>query len=164
MKRISVILWNILFVSLLAIFFWFGLIAFLAFREKITITDNAPGTFSHSPYGMQGKGYLLTRIPTRVLLIEISRFGHVDTYGRTCLAQLPMTPDELKSDIALWKSDTALSFQRFDVSNESRPDYWPDWFPATTPYNYIGTVKTSHGWTIGVFRSTGDNEHVYLVY
>ena len=165
MKRISLKWWNVFWLSVLVAILCPGLFLFLASRERVIITENAIGTIASAPYAVQGKGILLSRIPDRVFLIERSRFGHVETgYGQTCLARLPMTFDELKSDMRQWKSDASLSFQRHDVSNASRPAYWPDWFPATTPENYIGTIRTSHGWLVSVYSKPDDDSHVYLVY
>lgn len=150
----STIVVSILVISLLAV-------ATFSNRERIESFEfpSSPKDTLASDFWLQGifLGYQSTKIKR----IERRHGKILDAEDIFFFVKIIIPNDEIEKTLENFKSDSKYAFKRYDNMNSENkplPGYWPDWFPAPNPENYVGTIKDEHNWTVSIYRLGHSNE------
>jgi hypothetical protein len=161
-------IWNGLWIVAVAALCLGGFIVAQSFRERVKIIDadltaGQTAYFDVAPYRVAGQGAFMARQPVRVRRVEHWRGKSLDLYDITTYSAHPMTDIELQSDISAWQHTPGVKFERAALTFGARSTELPDWFPTPSEATYVGSLNTSHGWTVSLYHRPNEDV-VYAVF
>ena len=161
-------IWNGLWLTAFAALCYGGYRVADSFRERVEVIDadlptGQPAYFNVAPYRVAGQGSFMAREPTRVRRVEHWHGKSLDLYDITTYTAHPMSDAELQADIATWQHAPNVKFERANISFAGRVPDSPEWFPTPSESTYVGTITTSHSWTVSLYRRPNE-DLVYAVF
>lgn len=137
-----------------------------ALLRGIVIIDYRAGAHKPDPTRfrppLEGDDLLSRREPIQGRCIERWRGGEMILQETITLVAIPATEAELQAGIAAWRNSPQLKFDTGGWGYASRTEDWPEWFPTPPASTHVGTITTSDGFVLSIYRrSQSDLLYVY---
>jgi len=137
---------------------WNGRETAASLFRGIVIVDYHAGSHKPDPSRfrppLDGDYLLSRREPIQGRRIERWRGGELILRETYTLVAIPITAAELEAEIAAWRNSPQFKFDTGGWGYAHRSEDWPEWFPVPPESTHVGTITTSDGYVVSIYRGS----------